>query len=267
MPVERSFLFVPGDRPERFAKALAAGADRVVVDLEDAVLPDAKSAARDNVASWCAGAEAAEIAVRINGSETAWSADDLRLVAALSNVTAVILPKAEDRAVIEAIASRLGRQQRLVALVETVRGYLNRHEIARSRGVTRMAFGSVDFCTETGIRGLGSELDPVRVELVIASAAAGLAPPVEGVTIDIRSETVLAQDVDRARRLGFGGKLCIHPSQVGAVNEGFAPGEDEIRWAERVVAASRSSGATTVDGRLVDKPVIEQARRVLASTR
>lgn len=264
LALERSLLFVPGDRPDRFAKALAAGADRVIIDLEDAVLPDAKGAARDHIANWAAGAQHQDVAIRVNAMDTTWNTDDLRLVAELPNVTAVLLPKAESRGAVEAIAVRIGVDRRLIALVETVRGYIERHELARSVGLTRLAFGSVDFCAETGIQGLGAELDPIRVELVVASTAAKLAPPVEGVTLDVKNVELLAQDIDRARRLGFGGKLCIHPTQVAAVNDGFALSADEISWAERVIAASQASGAVVVDGKLVDKPVLEQARRLLA---
>ena len=267
MPLERSFLFVPGDRPDRFAKALAAGADRVILDLEDAVLPDAKGAARDHIANWAAAAQNQDVAVRVNAIDTTWNNDDLRLVADLPNVTVVLLPKAESRGALEAIAVRIGINRRLIALVETVRGYIDRHALARSAGLTRLAFGSVDFCAETGIRGLGPELDAVRLELVIASAAADLPAPVEGVTIDAKNAVVLAEDIDRAYRLGFGGKLCIHPGQVAAVNEGFTPSTNEINWAERVIAASQASGAVTVDGKLVDKPVVEQARKILARRR
>lgn len=267
MPLERSFLFVPGDRPDRFAKALSAGADRIIIDLEDAVLPQAKAAARNHVANWGAGAGTHEIAIRVNGSNSAWHADDVRLAASLPSIKAVILPKAESREAVEAIIARLGPGRRLIALVETVRGYLDRHELIKAKGLSRLAFGSVDFCAETGIRSLGAELDPVRIELVIASAASGLAPPVEGVTMDVKNPDLLAEDINRARRLGFGGKLCIHPSQVAAVNDGFCATAEEVLWAERVVAAAQTSGALTVDGKLVDKPVIEQAKKILAMRR
>jgi citrate lyase subunit beta/citryl-CoA lyase len=267
MAAERSFLFVPGDRPERYGKALATAADRVVIDLEDAVLPDAKQASRDRIADWLAGPQARDVAIRINGSETPWQADDLRLVAGARHVAAVILPKAESRATLEAVSERLKPGQRLIALVETIRGYLDLRAFAGSRGLTRIAFGSVDFCNETGIRGLGSELDAIRTELVIVSRWAGLEPPVEGVTVAVRDDALLAEDIDRARRFGFGGKLCIHPSQVDAVNRGFSPTAEEIDWAQRVVAAASQGGAVTVDGKLVDWPVVEQARKILDGAR
>lgn len=260
---ERSLLFVPGDRPERFGKALATAADRVIVDLEDAVLPDAKAAARATLAAWLAGPKARPIAVRLNGVDTEWHDEDLRAVEGAPNLAAVVLPKAETRDALERVADRLGPGRTVIALVETVRGYMNLRDLVSARGLSRVAFGSVDFCAETGIRGLGSELDAIRTELVVVSRWANLAPPVEGVTIAVKDDALLAEDIDRARRLGFGAKLCIHPSQVEAVNRGFSPSAEELDWASRVVAAAAKGGALTVDGKLVDKPVVEQARKIL----
>ena len=265
MTHERSFLFVPGDRPERFGKALAVGADRIVIDLEDAVLPEAKDGARDHISNWLSEAGSAEIAIRINGIDTRWSSDDLALAVSSPRVTAIMLPKAEKKATIEAIAARLRRGQRLIALVETASGYVDRVDIARARGVSRIAFGSVDFCAETGIGSMGDELNGIRMELVIASAAAGLPAPIEGVTLQVRDSVVLAEDIARARRLGFGGKLCIHPSQVAAVHDGFSPSESELDWARRVLAAASLQGAVVVEGKLVDRPVVERARQLLAA--
>lgn len=262
---ERSLLFVPGDRPERFGKALATGADLVVIDLEDAVLPAAKDAARDHIANWLAEEGSAKIAIRINGTDTGWSGDDLALAVSSPRVAAIMLPKAEKKATVEAVGARLRREQRLIALIETPLGYVERLNIARARGIGRIAFGSVDFCAETGIGTMGDELNPIRTELVIASAAAGLPAPIEGVTLQVKDAGILADDVTRARRLGFGGKLCIHPTQIAAVNDGFSPSVEELDWARRVVAAASLQGAVVVDGKLVDKPVINRARQFLAA--
>jgi citrate lyase subunit beta/citryl-CoA lyase len=264
---ERSFLFVPGDRPERYLKALDTPADRVIIDLEDAVLPDAKAQARETLARWLAGPDARDIAVRINSAGSDWHEADLALVAGNPRVVGVMLPKADRKADIEAVAARLAPHQSLIALVETIRGYLDLRQFAGARGLARLAFGSVDFCAETGIRGLGMELDAVRTELVIVSRAHGLAPPVEGVTIAVKDAELLGIDIDRARRFGFGGKLCIHPSQVEAVNTGFSATPQEIDWAHRVIAAAAQGGAVTVDGKLVDKPVVDLAEKLLASVR
>jgi citrate lyase subunit beta/citryl-CoA lyase len=261
---ERSFLFVPGNRPERFDKACAAGADAVILDLEDAVAPAAKSDARDAVRRWLdAGGRAW---LRINGSDTEWHDDDLALLA-LTGVAGVVLPKAERVDELQAVAARARAGLPLVPLVETARGLWDARALAGVPGVARLAFGSVDFQLDTGIAGDGEELLYARSHLVLASRVAGAMAPVDGVTVDLDDAQVLAADVARARRLGFGGKLCIHPKQVAAVNEGFLPPLAEVEAARRIVAAARDAGdgAVRLDGKMIDKPVIERARAVLAA--
>jgi citrate lyase subunit beta/citryl-CoA lyase len=265
MAVERSFLFVPADRPARFGKALASGADRVIIDLEDAVLAQAKPAARDALVAWLSGPDAQNVVVRVNGIDTPWHADDIAAVAEFPSVTAVMLPKAESALAVQSVSSAVRGSRNVIALVETVRGYVGLFDLVKASGLIRLAFGSVDFCHDSGIRGFGAELDPVRTALVLASRAGGLQPPIEGVTLDLKDENALVADVEHARRFGFGGKLCIHPAQIAAVNRGFSPSEDEVAWARRVIeAASQRHGACVVDGKLVDRPVLEQAQRVLA---
>ena len=215
----RSYLFVPGDRPERFAKAAASGAHRVILDLDDAVNPDAKDAARACVAAWLGAGHAAM--VRINGADTTWFEDDCRMLAA-AGARAVMLPKSQDLATLARLASRLPVGAALVPLVETAAGLWNVREVAGAPGVHRLAFGSVDYQLDLGIEGDGDELLQARSQLVLASRVAGIPAPVDGVTLSIKDPVALSADVARARRLGFGAKLCIHPSQVEAVNTGFA---------------------------------------------
>lgn len=269
MAAERSFLFVPGDRPERFAKALAAEADRVIVDLEDAVTPDAKDGAREILARWLKSAEARDVLVRVNPPTTRWYDEDMRALAHLPAVAGLMLPKAEDADALAATRARMRPEAALIGLVETVRGFACLRAVAQVPGMARLAFGSVDFCLETGIQGQGAELDFARAQLTLESCLAGLAAPIEGVTVDIKSLATLQTDIERARRYGFGGKLCIHPTQVRPINAGFSPSEESIAWAHRVLAAARSAaksgtGAVTVDGKLVDRPIILQAEKVLA---
>ncbi|HET9577325.1 MAG TPA: CoA ester lyase [Usitatibacter sp.] len=260
--MDRSFLFVPGNRPERFDKACATGAHAVIVDLEDAVAPADKPGARDALLAWLDTGRRAWI--RINGRESQWFDQDLA-VAAHEGVTGVMLPKAED---VEAVRALHGHapHARIVLLVESALGLWRAQELAQEAGVERLAFGSVDFQLDAGIEGDGEELLFARSQLVIASRVAGKLAPVDGVTLALDDAQALAADVRRARRLGFGGKLCIHPKQVAGVNAGFAPGADEISWARRVVVAAEASGdnAVRLDGKLIDRPVIERARAVLA---
>lgn len=268
MPFERSYLFVPGDRPERFAKALASGADRVILDLEDAVQPGAKEGAREAVVRWlhAAGdADRSRVVLRINGAETPWHADDVTALRASHAAVDVMLPKSETADIIETVHGRTGAS--LLLLVETVAGLVHLRRIAACAGVARIAFGSVDFCNDAGIEGEHEELDFVRSQLVIESRFADLAAPIDGVTLALDDDERIRRDVARGRRFGFGAKLCIHPKQVRAVNAGFSPGADELAWARRVLAASESAGgrgAISVDGKLVDKPLLDKAHRLLA---
>ncbi|WP_052865423.1 HpcH/HpaI aldolase/citrate lyase family protein [Streptomyces niger] len=256
----RSLLFVPGDRADRYAKAAAAGADGVIVDLEDAVAPEGKDAARDAVAGWLAGG--ARAVVRINPPGTEWHAADLAMAAA--HGAPVMLPKAEDPADLAAVADRTGGRLPVLALVETAAGVENAAALCRAPNVVRAAFGNIDLAAQLGVDPDDHQaLAYARSRLVCASAAAGLAPPLDGVTAGLAADGPLPADVAHARRLGFGGKLCIHPRQLDAVHEGFTPSADEREWARRVLAAE--GPVTVVDGQMVDRPVLERARRVLAA--
>jgi citrate lyase subunit beta / citryl-CoA lyase len=272
--IARSYLFVPGDRPERFAKALATGAHQVVIDLEDAVAIDAKLNARGQIAAWLrsdlADADRERVVVRVNAYGTPWHEDDVAMLRD-AGVLRVMLPKAEDPVQVADVVARCAAGVQLVALVESVAGVVRMREVAHCRGVARLAFGSFDFGVDAGIdvgaEGSGRELDYVRSQFVIESRFAGLPPPVDGVTLATGDAEAIAADVLDSRRFGFGGKLCIHPKQVDAVNSGFAPGEAEREWAARVLAALADNprGAISVDGKLVDKPIVDRARRILAA--
>ena len=257
----RSLLFVPADRPQRFAKAVDSGAHQVVLDLEDAVAPAAKDIARNEVSAWLAAGRRA--VVRINAADTPWFADDLRLLRSLPGAE-LMLPKAEPEATAQAAAALQGRP--LIALLETARGLAGLEAVASTPGVVRIAFGSVDFCADTGIEDEGEALTCVRIRLVLASRLAGLAPPVDGVSVEFTDLQRMQQHALRSRQLGFGGKLCIHPRQVSAVHAAFRPSEADRAWAGRVLAAFEASGgaATSVDGKMVDKPVVERARQIVA---
>ncbi|SAK69377.1 HpcH/HpaI aldolase [Caballeronia catudaia] len=268
--IARSYLFVPGDRPERFGKALATEAHRVVIDLEDAVAIDAKAQARGQVAEWLHSQpfhEARErVVIRVNAHGTPWHEDDVSMVRA-ANVRSVMAPKAEDAAQLADIAGRCAEGVELVALVESVAGVVRMREIAQCGRVARLAFGSFDFGVDAGIDGAGRELDYVRSQFVIESRFAGLPPPIDGVTLATGDIDAIDADVVDARRFGFGGKLCIHPKQVQAVNDGFLPSAAEREWAARVLAALEANprGAISVDGKLVDKPIVDRARRIQAA--
>lgn len=267
MPLQpRSYLFVPADRPERFAKALASRADAVIVDLEDAVAPQAKAAARDALARWLVQGHE-PVWLRINSVDTEWFTADLRLCGA-PGVAGVMLPKAERRTDLARISDAAPARP-LLPLIETAAGFNALRELTHCPGVQRLAFGSIDFQLDLGIAGDNEELLFFRSQLVLASRLGGLAAPVDGVSTGINDTAQLQADTARARRLGFGAKLCIHPAQVRLVNEAFSPSTTEIAWAERVLEAAAQAGgaAVAVDGKMVDKPVLLRAQALLAARR
>lgn len=260
-PVHRSLLFVPGSRPERFDKALAAGASAVIIDLEDAVAPPDKDAARAALRAWLQPHHA--VIVRINSADTAWFADDLALCG-VPGVAGVMVPKAESAASLATVSAAGARA--LLPLVESAAGLASLDELARVAGVWRLAFGSIDLQVDLGLRdATEDELLPFRLQLVLASRRAGIGAPVDGVSTAIDDEDRLRIDVQRARRLGFGGKLCIHPKQVDPVNRWLAPSEADQAWARRVLAAAAAAGGAVVavDGKMVDKPVLLRAEALL----
>jgi citrate lyase subunit beta/citryl-CoA lyase len=265
----RSFLFVPGDRPERFDKAMTSGADAVVLDLEDAVGVDQKVAAREAIGAYVARVRPAggpALLVRVNVPSSDPGMADMEWLARISGVDGLLLPKAESANGIGEVAHRLHRLP-VMPIVETARGYWNVREIARAANVARLAFGHLDFMADTGIRSAGDEheLSPVRFAICLASRDAGLPPPIDGVTAEIHDNVRLVADVARSLRFGFRAKLCIHPRQIAHVHVGFAPTDAEVAWAERVVAADEAAtgAALQLDGRMVDAPVVLHARQIV----
>lgn len=260
LALAHSLLFVPGNRPDRFDKALGSGAHAIALDLEDAVAPQDKDAARAAVAGWLA--TGANAVVRVNGAGTPWFDADMEMLARFAQA-GLMLPKADAASV--ALANRALPRRPIVALVESIRGYMELARVAATPGVLRLAFGSIDFGTETGISDVGEAMSMVRSRFVLESCFAGIAAPIDGVSTSVEDAARVLSDATRAQQFGFGGKLCIHPRQVDPVNRAFLPSEAEADWARRVLVAMAASGggATTVDGKMIDKPVEEQARRIL----
>lgn len=267
----RSFLFVPANRPERFTKALQSGADAVIIDLEDAVAPADKASARQALLSALATlneAARARLLVRINASSTHFFHDDLSLLGHAPSIAGVVLSKAESSAALRSLAAVTGSDCALLPLIESLAGLDAVDELAQAPQVLRLVFGHLDFQADLGLAcdADEAELVPVRLALVAASRRAGLAPAVDGVTVALSDGEQLTSDAARSRRGGFGAKLCIHPSQVAIVNQAFSPTAAEIDWAQRVVAGSQAAGggAFSLDGRMVDPPVLLLAQQTLA---
>jgi citrate lyase beta subunit len=235
----------------------------VIADLEDAVAPERKAEARDLVA------RLRPRVVRINGAETEWFADDVALTGELE-LDAVVLPKATPEAV-----EALGPEgPPIIAIVETAHGLRVAYETAASPRVELLMLGSVDLGVELRLepRPDGLEILYARSQLVIDSAAAEIGAPIDVVHLDFRDLAGLEESARFARSLGFGGKACIHPDQVAIVNRVFAPESEDVEWAQRVVEAyergeREGKGAVALEGTMVDLPVVERARQVLAEAK
>lgn len=274
LALARSLLFVPGHRPERFAKALGSGADAVVLDLEDAVPPAEKARARSAIAQALPGLASAGLPVvlRIHTLASEAGALDLAWLAEqpAAALGGVMLAKAESAAQIGAVHQRLPATP-LLPLVESAAGYQALPEIAAAPGVCRLVLGHIDFMADTGIRCSDDEreLDPLRFAVAIQTRLNRLASAVDGVTVALDDKAGLQRDTRRALHFGFGAKLCIHPRQVAGIHAALAPSDEELTWARRVIDADRAAqgAAVQLDGRMVDLPVVLQARATLARAR
>lgn len=259
----RTLLFVPGDRPERFPTAASSGADGIVLDLEDGVPDHNKAAARAHVAAWLPGDHRA--VVRVNGAGTPWQADDLDCLAATGGPVLAMVPKAEGADDVVAVVRRLPRGSAVVPIVESARGLLNVPEICAVPTVVRVAFGNGDLGRDLGVDPSDTHaLHYARSVVVVACRAHGLPQPLDGITLSAKDTEAVGRDARHAVAMGFGGKMCIHPAQVAAVHEAFAPSADTVAWARKVVASADTSAPMLVDGQMIDKPIVERARHILA---
>jgi len=257
-------LFAPADRPGLLEKA-ARGADAVIADLEDGVAPGAKAAARERVRAWLEAPAETTRLVRVNGLLTPAGLEDLAELP-LTRCDAVVVSKADVRSL-----RGWPFETPVIALVETARGVRELDQIASFSWVERLQLGHLDLAAELGVAPDSPLMEHVRTDLVLASAAARLPAPWDGVHADLADEDGLAASARAARALGFGGKACIHPRQVAVVRDAFAPTEQELAWARNVLDAVELTGdvvagAIAVDGQMVDLPVITRARSILEST-
>ena len=265
----RSFLFAPGSDERKLSGALEAGADAVIADLEDAVVPEAKERARALVAdAFAAPAGASLRLVRVNGVGSAWFEDDLAMVTTL-NVDGLVLPKATPEALLS-----VGDDLPVIAIVETAAGLHRAAELASAGPVESLMLGAIDLALELGleVRPDALELLQARSTIVLASAVARRRGPIDRVWVDVRDGSGLEADCRAGRSLGFRGKSCIHPAQVAVVNEVLSPSPDEIARARDVVdayerGAAEGRGAVALDGEMIDLPVVERARQVLAEAK
>lgn len=258
-------LFVPGDRPERFAKATASGADVVIIDLEDAVAPADKAAALASAVDALARGGVRAL-VRVNTIDS--PTYDAEITALLSltewrhhGLLGIVVPKADDPEVLRRLRNRLPADLALVPLIESAAGLIHALELAQVPGITRLAFGAIDFALDINADSGDRYLDHARSELVLASRAAGIAAPLDSPCTEIRDAGRISESARLARNFGFSGKLCIHPAQIPFIRAAFTPAEEEVAWALSVINAE--GGATQVAGQMIDRPVTERAKRIL----
>lgn len=261
-----SYLFVPGNRPERFAKALTSGAGAIILDLEDAVSPADKASARQAIADWVktAGVAFEQLVVRINDAQSPWYADDLAMIKA-TGLKQVMLPKTEFAEQVATTIAGTRPELAVIALVESARGINNIDQIALAKGVQRIAFGTLDYAADLDLSGDEKGLIYPYSQIAIASRSAELASPIAGVTPNLDDLAQTEADFAFARAFGCTAKMCIHPKQVEVVERLSQPSEHEVAWAEKVLAAAKgSSGAVRVDGKMVDRPVVLKAEAIKA---
>jgi citrate lyase subunit beta/citryl-CoA lyase len=260
----RTFLFVPGGRPDRFGKAIASGADAVVLDLEDAVSPDDKQEARDHVRGWLDRRHMS--VVRVNALGTPWHDDDIAMVAGHPDaVRAVMVPKAEDPAQLASLAAALPAGTGIIPLIETAAGVIRAELLCAVPRVVRPAFGNVDLAAQLGVdHSAHDALRHARSALVLAAAAAGCAAPADGVTTRLTDESSLRADLAHAVALGFTAKLCIHPSQVAVANQQLAPSQPDPKWARQVIDLAQGGSVAVRNGQMIDRPVVLRAQAILA---
>ncbi len=286
----RTFLFAPGNHPRRVEKAFALGADAVILDLEDAVAVAEKVATRKTVVEALAKPRTCKGYVRVNAIGTQWCLGDVTEVVR-PGVDGIVLPKVESAAdlrTIDWLITNLERERGLppggidlMPIIETAAGFSRLDRIFGARSlkdyggpwrVKRMTFGAADFTNDVGMTWTAGEeeLTPLRINLVVASRAAGIEPPVDTVWVDLKDAAGMRASVERSLRLGFQGRMCIHPDQVKVVNEVFTPTAEEAARAQKIVDAFKAAEASgvasiQVDGAFVDYPVFHRAERILAT--
>ncbi|WP_372727758.1 CoA ester lyase [Nocardioides sp.] len=271
----RSALYIPGDQLDKLAKALERGADEIIVDLEDAVSPAGKDLARQAVRAWLHALPDLDVGVWVRVNTGDLRDLDVRAIADAPALTGVVVAKtetAEELVELDRLLTSLGSTIRVVPLLESAASILRASEIAAAPRVQRLQVGEADLRADLGVT-LGPderELLHVRSAIVLAAAAAGIAPPIAPVSTNFRDLEAFRASTEAMARMGFVGRACIHPAQVAIANEVFTPSQDEIASALDVLERLEAAGsgiAVDAQGRMLDEAVARQARRVLALIR
>nr|WP_314144452.1 CoA ester lyase [uncultured Rhodococcus sp.] len=253
----RSWLLVPATKPETFGDAVASGVDAVILDIEDAVAPAKKPAAREAVVRWLGDGNSAW--VRINDATTPYWADDLAALSGLPGLVGVMLAKTESGGQVEATAARLAPGTPILALVESAMGLEAATEIARADSTFRLAFGSGDFRRDTGMSDDPLAMAYPRSRLVVSSRVARIPGPIDGPTLTA-NDSILGRDAALTLSMGMTGKLCMHSEQAPIVNRELAPSPTDVSWAHDVIDALGADGAHVKDGS--DLPRLAKALKI-----
>jgi len=269
--MHRTYLYTPGDRPDRMAKAHGLAVDALILDLEDGDAPSAKSAARREVVSFVESCPADGPALLVRVNPLALVEDLAALSSVLGRIDAVYLAKATV-GLLDELDDLLGEAPtEVIGLIESAQGVLDAPEIARHPRIRNLAMGEADLGAELGIDASAdfSEFLPLRMSVVVASAAAEIDPPTAPVSTQFRDLDAFRADTESLRRMGFGARSCIHPDQLAVAAEVFTPGAADVESARELVAAfeaavARGEGVFVgPDGRMVDEAVVRHARRLL----
>ena len=263
-----TWLFVPATKIERVAKAFASGADAVIVDLEDAVAQADKAQARDALQYYYDSADYQPIWVRINQAGSTDYAEDIKLCEQMPNLAGIILPKAEQATDIEYIYHLSGLS--VIALVESAVGLHNLDNMASALGLLAFSYGFLDLCNDLQVQVGTAAADiianQIRYQFILTSKVHQLSPPIDTIYPDFNDEVGLTDRAQLWSQMGMSGMLCIHPKQVATIQRALQPADSEMLFAQRVVEEYERSGQAVfkIDGEMVDAPVIERSRQLLA---
>ena len=266
----RSWLFTPGTRPERFAKAGEAGADVLIIDLEDAVAPSEKAAARSSVLRYLGSArsDGTQHAIRINGLDTVHGLADMQaLVETGTKADYIVLPKTESADhihILDRLLTQAGIAARIIGIIESARGLAAVDSIARSSSrLHGLMFGAADMAADLGAEATWNSLSYVRGRIIVACADARVAA-IDSPYFDVRNKPGLIHEVRCSVDMGFGAKAAIHPAQIEPINTALTPTDEAVEQA-RAILTENEKGVGVIDGRMIDEAVARKARRVLAA--
>jgi len=276
----RTYLFAPGNHERRVEKALGLGSDVVILDLEDAVAVSEKEKTRQLITKRLQQTRNCAVFVRINAYDTDFCFGDIYSIVS-ENLDGIVLPKLESAADLKSVDWFLGNLERerdltlgsieLMPIIETAKGAAAIRDIAKtSSRVRRLAFGGGDYTRDLGVEWTltEEELLPIRSEFVLASRYGELEPPIDTVFIHIKEHGAYLKSCQNVLKLGFQGKMCIHPDQVAITNKTFTPSNEEVVWSRRVIsefekAEAEGVASIQVDGYFVDYPIVEKAQRIV----